>query len=149
MEKKSIFWELPYWKYNLVRHNLYVIHIEENMFDNVLGTIMYVTENINEICDRPEIVVPSNILGPKPKTVYTLTKEQNNKLFEWIQSLKFPDGYASNLSSFHYLDALVIHRNMKILVKMMIWIIVMMTMYVKIMNFLLLFIVIIWDLLCY
>jgi hypothetical protein len=30
--KRSIFWELPYWKTNLLRHNLDVMHIEKNMF---------------------------------------------------------------------------------------------------------------------
>ena len=27
--KKSIFWELPYWHTNLIRHNLDVMHIEK------------------------------------------------------------------------------------------------------------------------
>ncbi|KAL0416609.1 UNVERIFIED_CONTAM: hypothetical protein Slati_3492800 [Sesamum latifolium] len=33
-----------------------------------------------------------------PKAVYTLTRDQKKRIFEWITSLKFPDGYASNLS---------------------------------------------------
>ncbi|XP_056688246.1 uncharacterized protein [Spinacia oleracea] len=38
--KKSIFFELPYWRKHLLRHNLDVMHIEKNICDSVLGTIM-------------------------------------------------------------------------------------------------------------
>ena len=38
--KQGIFWELPYWKYNLLRHNLDVMHIEKNYFDNLFNTMM-------------------------------------------------------------------------------------------------------------
>ncbi|KAL0454599.1 UNVERIFIED_CONTAM: hypothetical protein Slati_0799100 [Sesamum latifolium] len=33
--KKSIFWELEYWSTHLIRHNLDVMHIEKNVFDNI------------------------------------------------------------------------------------------------------------------
>jgi hypothetical protein len=39
-KKKSIFFKLPYWKDNLFRHNLDVMHIEKNGMDNILGTIL-------------------------------------------------------------------------------------------------------------
>jgi hypothetical protein len=32
--KRSIFLELPHWNTNLLRHNLDVMHIEKNMFEN-------------------------------------------------------------------------------------------------------------------
>ncbi|KAL0445975.1 UNVERIFIED_CONTAM: hypothetical protein Slati_1725400 [Sesamum latifolium] len=32
------------------------------------------------------------------KAVYTLTREQKRRIYEWITRLKFPDGYASNLA---------------------------------------------------
>jgi hypothetical protein len=38
--KWSIFWELPYWKTNLLRHNLDVMHIEKNMFENIFNTVV-------------------------------------------------------------------------------------------------------------
>ncbi|XP_060202284.1 uncharacterized protein LOC132630734 isoform X1 [Lycium barbarum] len=38
--KQSIFWELPYWKDNLLRHNLDVMHIEKNYFDNLFNIVM-------------------------------------------------------------------------------------------------------------
>jgi hypothetical protein len=39
-KKKSIFFRLPYWKDNLLLHNLDVMHIEKNVIDNILGTIL-------------------------------------------------------------------------------------------------------------
>jgi hypothetical protein len=38
--KKSNFWELSYWLTNLIRHNLDVMHIEKNFFDNIFYTVM-------------------------------------------------------------------------------------------------------------
>ena len=38
--KKSIFFELPYWHKLLIRHCLDVMHIERNIYDNFLGTLL-------------------------------------------------------------------------------------------------------------
>jgi hypothetical protein len=38
--KRIIFWELPYWKTNLLCHNLDVMHIEKNVFENIFNTVM-------------------------------------------------------------------------------------------------------------
>ena len=64
-KKRSIFWDLPYWKTNLIRHNLDVMHIEKNFFDNIFNTIMNVEgktkdnaksrEDLKEFCSRPEL----------------------------------------------------------------------------------------------
>ena len=40
--KRSIFWELSYWKTNLLRHNLDIMHIEKNVFENIFNTVMNV-----------------------------------------------------------------------------------------------------------
>ena len=40
--KRSIFRDLPYWSSNLIRHNLHVMHIEKNVFENVFNTTMHV-----------------------------------------------------------------------------------------------------------
>ncbi|GJZ62007.1 transposon, En/Spm-like protein [Tanacetum coccineum] len=39
-KKKSIFFTLPYWKNLLLRHNLDVMHIEKNICDNIVGTLL-------------------------------------------------------------------------------------------------------------
>ena len=38
--KQSIFWELSYWKTDLLRHNLDIMHIEKNVFENIFNTVM-------------------------------------------------------------------------------------------------------------
>lgn len=63
--KQSIFWKLPYWKDNLLRHNLDVMHIEKNYFDNLFNIVMDVKGNtkdnpkarmdLQEYCRWPEL----------------------------------------------------------------------------------------------
>ena len=43
--KKSIFFELPYWVDNLLHHNLDVMHIEKNLCDNVVSTLLNDSSN--------------------------------------------------------------------------------------------------------
>ena len=38
--KKSIFFDLPYWKDLYVRHNLDVMHIEKNVCEILIGTLL-------------------------------------------------------------------------------------------------------------
>ena len=40
MKKNEYFFKLPYWEFNLLRHNLDVMHIEKNVCDNVLFTLL-------------------------------------------------------------------------------------------------------------
>ncbi|KAL0328000.1 UNVERIFIED_CONTAM: hypothetical protein Scaly_2232600 [Sesamum calycinum] len=44
-----------------------------------------------------------------PKVVYTLTKAQKRRIFEWISPLEFPDCYASNLASYVDMKELKMH----------------------------------------
>jgi len=104
--KRSIFWELPYWKTMLIRHNLDVMHIEKNFFELLIHTIMDVKgktrDNVNsrielkKFCDRPKLHIRKD--ESKPRAIFALDKAQRKVLCEWIQNLKFPDGYASDLS---------------------------------------------------
>ncbi|XP_058729647.1 uncharacterized protein LOC131601773 isoform X2 [Vicia villosa] len=108
-KKQSIFWELPYWKDNLIRHNLDVMHIEKNVFDNVFNTVMDIKgktkdnakarKDLKEYCRRKELelhVLP-NGKELKPKAKYVLSNDQQKGVYKWISELKMPDGHASNL----------------------------------------------------
>ncbi|XP_012846411.1 PREDICTED: uncharacterized protein LOC105966400 [Erythranthe guttata] len=44
-KKKSILFELPYWKDNLIRHNLDIMHIEKNVCDNIMWTVLGIKGN--------------------------------------------------------------------------------------------------------
>ncbi|XP_074323740.1 uncharacterized protein LOC141660653 [Apium graveolens] len=85
--RKSIFWELPYWSTNLIRHNLDVMHVEKNVFDNIFNTIMNTGKtkdndatrlDMKDICKRSslEIYESSNGKNLKPQARYTLSKKQ-------------------------------------------------------------------------
>jgi hypothetical protein len=39
-KKQLIFWELPYWKYLDVRHSIDVMHVEKNVCESLLGTLL-------------------------------------------------------------------------------------------------------------
>ena len=38
--RRSIFFDLPYWKANLIRHNIDVMHTEKNVTEHLISTIM-------------------------------------------------------------------------------------------------------------
>ena len=63
--KRSIFWELPYWSSLTLRHNLDVMHIEKNFFDNIMNTLMNVpgktTDSINSKKDMKEVCFPNEL----------------------------------------------------------------------------------------
>ena len=106
--KQSIFWELSYWKTNLLCYNLDVMHIEKNVFENIFNTVMDVKgktkddikarmditlfchcKNMELVCDGSRVV--------KPKARFALEKNTQLLVYQWHKSLHFPDGHASNI----------------------------------------------------
>nr|GEU46707.1 hypothetical protein [Tanacetum cinerariifolium] len=113
--KKSIFWELPYWSTNLICHNLDVMRIEKNVFENVFNTVMDVKgktkdniksrEDLKRYCKRPNLnMFTQGSKLMKPKAQFALSKSEIRTICEWIKQLKFPDGYSSNISKCVNLD---------------------------------------------
>ena len=105
--KKSIFWELPYWKNLLLRHNLDVMHIEKNFFDNIINTLLNVPgktkNNKNSRLDLPALFSRIELHirndGKISVPIFRLSAEAKAALFKWVASdVKFSDGYVSNLS---------------------------------------------------
>lgn len=108
-KKRSIFFELPYFKTLLLRHNLDVMHIEKNICDSIIGTLMNVKgktkDNINTRSDlklmnlRPDLHPVDDggkvVLPPAP---YTLFPDQKKALLSFFKELKVPDGFSSNIS---------------------------------------------------
>ena len=46
--KQSIFFELPYWKQLLLHHNLNIMHIEKNIYDNIIDIVLNISEKIKD-----------------------------------------------------------------------------------------------------
>ena len=86
------------------------MHIEKNVFDKIFNIVMDVKgktkdnpkarRDLSIYCDRWELELKDEGDGKivKPKASYTLTKDQRKSVCEWVKKLRFPDGYASNLS---------------------------------------------------
>jgi hypothetical protein len=107
--KQSIFWELPYWKTNPLRHNLDVMHIEKNVFENIFNTVMDVKRKTKDnIKDRLDIALFCNRTNmelvcdrsrvAKPRASFMLEKNAQLLVCKWLKSPRFPDGHASNIS---------------------------------------------------
>ncbi|XP_057246858.1 uncharacterized protein LOC130589572 [Beta vulgaris subsp. vulgaris] len=108
--KQSCLWELPYWKSLHLRNNLDVMHIEKNFFDQLIHTIMDVKKqtsdtvasrkDIAKLCKRPQLHVTKDANGKEtpPKAPFALDIAQRKVLCNWVRDLKFPDGYASDLT---------------------------------------------------
>ena len=107
--KRSIFWELPYWKTNLLRHNLDVMHIEKNVFENIFNTVMDVKGKTKDnmkarldialYCNRKnmELVYDESRVA-KPRASFVLEKNAQLLVYKWLKSLRFSDGHVSNIS---------------------------------------------------
>ncbi|XP_039115902.1 uncharacterized protein LOC120251450 [Dioscorea cayenensis subsp. rotundata] len=114
-KKRSIFFMLPYWEHNLLRHNLDLMHIEKNVCDNLIGTFLGLDKSKDNLKARLDLVdigirfeLHPQILenGKKilPPACFTLSTEQKEILCQVVKDIKVPDGYASNISrctSFH------------------------------------------------
>ncbi|GKV43256.1 hypothetical protein SLEP1_g50570 [Rubroshorea leprosula] len=107
--KRSIFWELPYWEDNLIKHNLDVMHCEKNFFDNIIHTVMDYPSSKDTAksrmdlplyCVRAQLHMYYDRSGTlcKPNVSYALDTQQKKCLCTWLKQVRFPDGFASNIS---------------------------------------------------
>nr|XP_043611316.1 uncharacterized protein LOC122582917 [Erigeron canadensis] len=106
--KKSIFFELPYWSKLLIRHNIDVMHVEKNVCENVLGTLLDIdgkTKNtykarmdLEDMNIRKELhLVRKNDRLLKPHASYVLFREERKQFCNLVKSVRFQDGFAGNL----------------------------------------------------
>lgn len=104
---KSIFWELPYWSKLLIRHYLDVMHIEKNVCESVVGTVLNWEGKTKDV---PKARIDLESMGLRkhlwlregkkkmPQAPYTVKPEQKNEIFRWISNIRYPSGYAGNIS---------------------------------------------------
>ncbi|OIT20316.1 hypothetical protein A4A49_57189, partial [Nicotiana attenuata] len=108
-KKKSIFFQLPYWRTVLLRHNLDVMHIEKNISESVIGTLLDIDgktkDTLKSRLDIQEMRIKKPLhpikSGDKyilPPASYTMSKTEKIKFCQLIKDVKFPDAYASNIS---------------------------------------------------
>ncbi|GJS11835.1 hypothetical protein Tco_0368631 [Tanacetum coccineum] len=74
--KRSIFYELEYWSFLTLKHNLEVMHIEKNVLESILNTLL--------INDRSK------------DTAKARQDLKRKKFCQFIKRVKLPDGFGSN-----------------------------------------------------
>ena len=92
-----------------MRHNIDVMHVEKNVCESVVNTLLNIvgktkdTEKASldladmKIRNKLHLQLKGNKLL-KPLACYTLTLEEIREFFKFLKSVKFPDGYAVNIS---------------------------------------------------
>ncbi|KAL0544590.1 hypothetical protein IC582_019707 [Cucumis melo] len=114
-KKRSIFFDLPYWKELPIRHNLDVMHVEKNVCESIIGTLLDINgkskDGVNARKDlqllkiRPDLYLQDcggrTYLPPAP---HTLLKSEKKIFCSRLYKLKLPDGYSSNISKCVSLD---------------------------------------------
>ncbi|KAH0754685.1 hypothetical protein KY290_024955 [Solanum tuberosum] len=107
--RKSIFFELPYWKSLKLRHNLDVMHIEKNICESILGTLLIIDRKTKDTEKEREDLKDMNIRKElwlqhddssytMPSACYNMSEKEKREFGEFLKCVKFPDGYASNIS---------------------------------------------------
>ncbi|XP_028118539.1 uncharacterized protein LOC114316078 [Camellia sinensis] len=108
--KVSILYELPYWKKKRLRHNIDVMHMEKNFSENVIRTMLGIDGknkdtdkarmDLEDMNIRKELWLIKNPDGSyvKPRACFSLTPKEREGFFEFLKSIKYPDGYAANIS---------------------------------------------------
>ncbi|KAK9062153.1 hypothetical protein SSX86_019339 [Deinandra increscens subsp. villosa] len=108
--KKSIFFELEYWKKLLVRHQLDVMHIEKNVCESVYGTLLNLPnktkdglkarQDLEDLGIKPEL--QTQVKGNRlylPPAIYTLNSSEKHQFYDTLSNIKVPDGYSSNFKN--------------------------------------------------
>ncbi|XP_060182239.1 uncharacterized protein LOC132611897 [Lycium barbarum] len=110
-KKRSIFFKLPYWAHNKLRHNLDVMHIEKNICDSLLGTLLDVPrkskDHVNSRYDLHEMGIRKELQPLKDdkngkihlaKACFFMKPEEKRLFCTVLKNVKLPKGCASNIS---------------------------------------------------
>nr|XP_004512662.1 uncharacterized protein LOC101489810 [Cicer arietinum] len=109
-KKKFVFFDLPYWSSLDVRHCLDVMHVEKNVCDSVIGTLLNIQGKTNDGLNSRLDMVDMGIrqqLAPQstgkqtylPPACHTLSKKEKRCFCECLRGIKVPHGYSSNVKS--------------------------------------------------
>ncbi|CAJ2642138.1 unnamed protein product [Trifolium pratense] len=107
--KRSVFFDLPYWSSLDVRHCIDVMHVEKNVCDSVIGTLLNIAgktkDGINARLDMDLMGIRKELLPQQinnrtylPPACYTLSKKEKTSFCECLKSIKVPHGYSSNVN---------------------------------------------------
>ncbi|GKA23850.1 hypothetical protein Tco_0709883 [Tanacetum coccineum] len=104
--KRSIFYELEYWSFLTLRHNLDIMHIEKNVLEAILNTLLMNDKSKDTAKARQDLQMlgirsglwlsqTKNGKCLKPQAAYSFTPENRKKFCQYIKGVKLPDGFGS------------------------------------------------------
>ncbi|XP_021737381.1 uncharacterized protein LOC110703896 isoform X2 [Chenopodium quinoa] len=97
-KKKSAFFELEYWEHNLLRHNLDVMHIEKNVCDNILGTLLDMEKSRDDAEARKALEKlniksnlwlqsnPNRVQKYMPPAAYNMSNEEKERFLKVLKT---------------------------------------------------------------
>uniref|UniRef100_A0A2N9GCW6 Transposase-associated domain-containing protein n=1 Tax=Fagus sylvatica TaxID=28930 RepID=A0A2N9GCW6_FAGSY len=109
-KKVSILYELPYWMNKKLRHNIDVMHVEKNISESTFGTMLGIDGknkdtdkarmDLKKMNIRQDLHLKERPDGSyvKPQAIFSLTPKERDGFYEFLKSVKYPDGYAANIS---------------------------------------------------
>ncbi|BBG96403.1 Ankyrin repeat family protein [Prunus dulcis] len=106
---KPMFFELPYWSKLKLRHNLDVMHVEKNVFDTLVGTILDIEgktkDTIKARLDLERMGIRRGLWmnrdsdkARRDLAFFSMKPNDKKEFLKFVSSVKFPDGYASNIA---------------------------------------------------
>ena len=108
LEEEEHFFEPPYWSSLLIMHNLDVMHIEKNICESILGTLLQI-EGKSKDSEKARLdmehlgirhgqhPIIKNDKYTLPPALYFLDKDDKKILWQFLQGVKMPDGVAPNI----------------------------------------------------
>jgi hypothetical protein len=104
-KRRSILWDLPYWEHLDVRHSIDVMHVEKNVCESIIGTLLNMKDKTKDSANaRLEAMKirgekpPKDAAQGKPLHVsYVCEKKEAKGLCDSLYGMCFPTGYAANM----------------------------------------------------
>jgi hypothetical protein len=121
LKKRSIFWNLPYGNDLMVGHAIDVMHVEKNVCEALIGTLLDIpskTKDTLKACmdleemklrKYPHHETLENGSEKLPTTCYTLSKQEKMSLCNSLHGIKVPTGYKDNVSRMVNVKTLKVH----------------------------------------
>ena len=111
---KASFYDLDYWHTLRLPHNLDVMHIDKNICESILGTLLELEgknkDTVSAILDLQQLKmwkdqwlqesVKKKGTLTKPPAPWMLRREGKIKLCKFLAGVKFPVGHAANLETY-------------------------------------------------
>ncbi|GJT05537.1 putative transposon, En/Spm-like protein [Tanacetum coccineum] len=110
--KKFNIWyrKLKYWRHNSVPHCIDFMHVEKNVGESLVGTLLNVPgktkDGVNARLDLLELGIKPELFARQdeekttlPPAGYTLTNAEKDIFCETLSNIRVPQGYCSNFSS--------------------------------------------------